>query len=100
MSLSSLSFHRVPSGFWDRLDQRYHLLFIVGGLCPGLPHNQLENRLHRDLRVVTFHESIRPFHYAGSRIQKVFLGLRLRLGVLPIFTRVSALLTPSPCQAF
>jgi hypothetical protein len=84
--------------FLDRLDQRYHLLFIVGGLCHGLPHNQLEKRLDRNLRVVPLHESIRPFHDARLRICKVVLGFRLGLGFLAIFTLALGLLSRSLFQ--
>jgi hypothetical protein len=89
------SFRSLSRLFSDRLDQRYHLLFIVGGLCHRLPHNQLEKRLDRNLRVVPLHESIRPVHDARLWICKVVLGLRLGLSFLAIFTLALGFLSRS-----
>src|SRR6266403_690770 len=73
--------------FFDPLQQRHQLLFIIRGLRDLLPYDQLEDRFDGDLCVVALYKSIRPFQDTGLGIGKVVLrflrGLRF-LGVLPL----------------
>src|ERR1039457_364139 len=53
-----------------------------GGLGHPLPHNPLEIRFHRNLRVVGLHKSVCPGHDARLRIGEAILHLGFGLGLL------------------